>query len=58
MRRAEAPALRVSYPDWHKQQLQFPKRVYCELVEVDVAPLEREEVPPAFAGKFLPWVVR
>jgi len=27
-------------------------------VEADVAPLEREEVPPAFAGKFLPWVVR
>jgi len=38
--------------------LQFPKRVDCELVEVDVAPFEREEVPPAFAGKFLPWVVR
>src|SRR6266404_8810822 len=39
MRRAEAPGLKVSYPDWHKQQLLFPKRVDCELVEVDLAPL-------------------
>ena len=47
---------RVSFPDWHKQQLEFPKRVDCKLVEVDVALLEREEVPPAFVGKFLPWI--